>query len=188
MGPAPPKVGPGPPRSLEILVSITLPPACRESVLGDLHERYTAPAQYAWDALSVIPWVIVSRIVRTTDAGLLLLEAFALYLSFAASARFTTGPAFLSLPNAYFRMAIPVLAALVALVFADAYARAERRLALGSAAAFAALWFEFGWAANNSNLSMPWHVLVYASALGTLLIAVLRAIFLPGDHRTTGAR
>ena len=188
MEPAPSRVESGPPRSMEVLVWMVLPPACRESVLGDLHERYSSPARYLGEAVCVVPWVVASRIVRTTQSGLLLLEAFALYPSFAAGARFAAGPEFLNLPNAYFRMAVPVLAALLALVFTDAYALPGRRLVHGSAAALAAIWLEYGWTVTNSNLSVPPLVLLYGRALGTLLVAVLRAIFLPGDHRATGAR
>jgi hypothetical protein len=176
-----------PPKVIEFAVGLLLPPACRENVLGDLHERYTSPAQYIGEAFSTVPWVIVSRIVRTTDAGLFLLQAFALYLAFVTSARFAAGPDFLDLPNTYLRLAVPALIALVVLVFADAYARTERRLFQGSVAAFIALWLRFWSTATNSNLSVPFHVILYSSVLGILLVTVIRAIFLPGDHRTTGA-
>lgn len=187
MGSAPPKMASGPSKVSELAVWIVLPPACRESVLGDLHERYASPAQYVRDAVTTVPWVIASRLIRTTDARLLLLEAFALYLSFVTSARFAADPGFLDLPNAYVRLAVPVLVALAALVLADAYARTERRMFHGSVAALTAVWLRFWSTAPNSNLSVPFHVILYSSVLGILLVTVIRAIFLPGDHRTTGA-
>jgi hypothetical protein len=187
MGAEPPKVAPRPPRAIEFLAGIVLPPACRESVLGDLHERYTSPAQYIRDAISVVPWVIASRIARTTDPRLLLLEAFALYLAFATSARLAAGPKFLDQWNAYLRLALPVVAALAATVLVDAYASAEKRLFYGPASIFGALWLQFVSTAATSDWGLPSQVRLYGSVLGVLLVAALRALFLPGDHRTTGA-
>lgn len=183
----PSKMASGPPKVVEALVRVVLPPACREEVLGDLCERYHSTGQYLAEAITTVPWVIASRIIRTTDAALLLLEAFALYLSFVTSARFAASPAFLDSPNAYLRLALPVFLALIALVLADAYSRTERRMTHGPAAAFGAVWLQFLGTATNSNFSVPSRVILYASVLGILLITVLRAIFLPGDHRTKGA-
>src|SRR5437016_2809889 len=41
----------GPSKAAEAIVAVFVPPACREEVLGDLHERYSSPRQYALDAL-----------------------------------------------------------------------------------------------------------------------------------------
>ena len=46
---------PGPPKTFEALVAVLVPPACREEVLGDLHERYGSPRQYGLDAASTVP-------------------------------------------------------------------------------------------------------------------------------------
>ena len=67
-----------PPRVMEAVVGFLLPPACREHVLGDLHERYTSPRQYLVDALLAVPLVIASRIRRTTDPDVFLMEALGL--------------------------------------------------------------------------------------------------------------
>jgi len=187
MEPEPPKAASGPPKVVEFLLGVLLPPASRESVLGDLHECYTSPAQYLRDAISTVPWVIASRIVRTTDPRLLLLEAFALYLAFVTSARFANGPKFLELWNAYIRLAIPVLAALFAIVVVDAYTSAEKRLFYVPAAIFGALWLQFVSTGTSSDWGLPSQSRLYGSVLGVLLVAALRALFLPGDHRTTGA-
>lgn len=187
MGPEPTKAASGPPKVVESLVGILLPPACRESVLGDLQEGYKSPAQYVRAAISTVPWVIASRIVRTTEPRLLLLEAFALYLAFVTSARFAAGPKFLELWNAYIRLALPVLTALFAMVVVDAYASAEKRLFYVPAAIFGALWLQFVSTAADSDWGLPSQLRLYGSVLGVLLVAALRALFLPGDHRTTGA-
>jgi hypothetical protein len=69
----------GPSKLAEGIVAFFLPLACREEVLGDLHERYRSPGQYAWDAISTVPLVIASGIRRTADADLLLIQALVLY-------------------------------------------------------------------------------------------------------------
>ena len=73
---------PAPPKTTEAIVAWLVPPACREHVVGDLHERYTSRGQYIAEAVCTIPLVVASRIRRTTDPQVLLMEAFALYLSF----------------------------------------------------------------------------------------------------------
>src|SRR5260370_6368150 len=75
-----------PPGLLEGMVGLLIPPASRENVLGDLQERYRSPGQYVVDALSTVPMVAFSRIRRTTDPQILLMEAFALYLAFVTAA------------------------------------------------------------------------------------------------------
>jgi len=58
----------GPSKTAEAIVAIFVPPACREEVLGDLHERYRSPGQYAMDAVRTVPFVVYSRILRTSYA------------------------------------------------------------------------------------------------------------------------
>ena len=107
-----------PSKTAEAVLGILLPPACREQVLGDLHERYTGPVRYFGDALSAVPCVIISRIRRTTDTQVLLMEAFALYLSFVGVAWISGQSAFLFEPWGLLRLAIPTAVVLVALVLA----------------------------------------------------------------------
>src|SRR5271169_6684064 len=102
---------PGPPRSLETLVGLFIPPACREVVLGDLHERYISLPRYVADVLTTVPLVILSRIRRTTDFQVLLMEAFVLYLSFWGADRFEEA-AFLIDRLGLLRIAIPAATAL----------------------------------------------------------------------------
>ena len=82
----------GPSKAAEAIVALLLPPACREEVLGDLHERYRSRLQYFTDALSTVPLVILSRIRRTADPQVLLIQAFALYASFLTAAWFKDAP------------------------------------------------------------------------------------------------
>src|SRR5215813_12620753 len=76
----------GPSKTAEAIVAVFVPPACREEVLGDLHERYSSSGQYSTDAVRTIPLVIISRIRRTADPQVLLMQAFALYASFLIAA------------------------------------------------------------------------------------------------------
>jgi hypothetical protein len=80
---------PGPSKKLEAFVGLWIPPACREEVLGDLYEKYTGPWQYIALAMCVVPFVILSRIRRTTDVLILLTEALLIYGSFLAAAWYT---------------------------------------------------------------------------------------------------
>lgn len=50
----------------EAIIGACLPPACREEVLGDLHERYQSSTQYLLDAFHTIPLVLASQVLRTT--------------------------------------------------------------------------------------------------------------------------
>src|ERR1041384_7011861 len=55
-----------PPALIEKLVRALIPPASREHVVGDLNERYVSPRQYLLDALRALPYLIASRLRRTT--------------------------------------------------------------------------------------------------------------------------
>ncbi len=180
-----------PPRWIETLVGLTIPPACRETVLGDLHERYAGLLQYLLDALYAVPLVIVSRIRRTTDPQVLLLEAFVLCLSFLTAARYKDAN-FLIEPWGLMRLAIPAAMALLGLMIEDAYARPGRRWferAIGGAAfgvgiAFLSQGvFKRGWPA----VPLPIGILMTGGGMGFLLVATLRMLFPPLADRPQGA-
>ena len=183
----PPEMESGPSKVMEALFAILIPPACREEVLGDLHERYQGRAQYFLEGCLTVPMVILSRIRRTTDFGVLLLEALALYLSFAGGARLLETP-FLSDRLAYLRLSIPIASALLALVLADAYAPKGRRLILGPAAALVGILLQAAVLRNHSELALPsFRMILLGSVAGMLLVTALRLLFDPGDHHITGA-
>jgi hypothetical protein len=180
-----------PPRWVEMLVGITIPPACRESVLGDLHERYAGLPQYLLDALCAVPLVIVSRIRRTTDPQVRLLEAFVLCLSFLTAARYKDAN-FLTEPWGLMRLAIPAAMALVGLMLEDAYARPGRRSPVNAIVApvfglgiacLSQLVLSGGWPA----LVLPQWILLAGSGMGFLLVATLRMLFPPLADRPQGA-
>lgn len=72
--------------SLESWVRRFTPPAHREEVLGDLAERCATPREYLREALRTLPFVIGSRIRRTTHPlGVLLAGAFLYWAIFYAN-------------------------------------------------------------------------------------------------------
>ena len=186
MGPAPPASGP--PKIIEAVAGFFIPSACREEILGDLRERFENPRQYSREVLCTVPLVILSRIRRTSAPGVLLLEAFALYLSFAATAIATGFSRFLVEENGYVRLTLPVLMALLALVLVDAYSRAERRPLFGAIAAFGAILIQAKRQSTNLELAFPsFRMVLIASLAGMLLVTGLRLLFAPDNNRTTGA-
>lgn len=185
-------MGPAPPRVLEAVVELLTPPACREHVLGDLHERYTGPRQYILDALRTLPWVIASRVRRTMDHQALLMEAFALYLSFLAAAWRLDGRLFLYEQDGFLRLAIPVVAALLALRLADAYANPAKQSPLkpildaALAAAFAFL-PQAALSVFVPQWTAPGWILLTGGGLSVLLVSTLRMLFPARGHRPLAA-
>ncbi|HEY1342309.1 MAG TPA: hypothetical protein VGF59_32600 [Bryobacteraceae bacterium] len=170
-----------PPRAMEALVGLLTPPACREHVLGDLCERYRSPFQYFADALSTVPFVILSRIRRTTDPEFGLMQALALYGSFLAGA---WGSDVLLAPSAWWRMAIPAVVALVVFVLWDAYATRPRNALLAvfkaTVVAVGCVFLVHGiLTSRNAMIGLPIAVLLRGGGLAALIVSALR-LFLPG--------
>jgi len=180
-----------PPRTLEAIVGFLTPPACREVVLGDLHERYRSPMHYISDAWYAVACVVYGRIRRTADPGVLLMDAMLLYLSFIAAAR-QLDRELLYGPLGLLRLAIPAGIAVVILALADAYARPGKRtplrplmqatLGVGLTAlaqtAFAAAGFSF---------ALPWWIVLAGGSFGVVGISIVGMLFPPDDHRPRGA-
>jgi hypothetical protein len=90
-------------------------PACCEEVLGDLHERFKSPLRYTADALMTVLLVIFSRIRRTADPQILLIQAFALCMSFLGAARLSGGEV-LREQSGLVRLAIPAAMTMLGLI------------------------------------------------------------------------
>src|SRR5260370_21843458 len=116
----------GPSKAAEETAARLRPAARREEVLADLHERYCSWLQYATDVLSTVPLVIASRIRRTADPQVLLIQAFALYASFLTAAWFKDA-SLLQAQWGLLRLAIPPGMTLLGLILEDAYATPGRR-------------------------------------------------------------
>jgi hypothetical protein len=105
------QVSPAPPHAVERLLRLLVPPASREDVMGDLHERYVSRSQYLADALRTVPFVLASRIRRACN--LPLMAFLALYLQFVVFQGNTQQPVFTA--------TLPTVLAVLALVLRDAY-------------------------------------------------------------------
>ena len=104
-----PKMEARPPALADAIVRALIPPACREAVIGDLWERYRSPARYLADALQALPFLVLSRIRRTTNVPM---AGTAFLMLFAAFQRVT---------QPWLSGVFPALAVLVAFVLRDAY-------------------------------------------------------------------
>ena len=176
-----------PPKTVEAVVGFLIPPACREDVLGDLHERYTCTRQYLMDALSTVPLVIASRIRRTTDPQVFLMEALLLYISFLGAAWYRD-ETLLNGRWGLLRLAVPAATALVALMLEDAYAapgkRSPLKLVRGPAFGLAvALLWQAVLAAGSRELALPRWIMFSGGAISLLLVSTLRMLFPPVTDR-----
>lgn len=169
------------PKHLENVLRLLLPPASREHVLGDLHERYKSPKSYLRDALSVLGPVIISRIRRTTDVQLFLIEILTIYLSFTATAWY------FGEQNVLYGV-LPAIVAGVALLICNAYSDPQRKSVskpiletTGSLAlAFLGQAVVFD---TQESLAVPFPIMVYGSVWAVLLVSTLRVLFPPAQSR-----
>jgi len=176
------------PKHLETIVRLLLPPASREHVLGDLHERYKSRKSYLVDALLVLPAVITSRIRRTTDVQVFLMEALTVYVSFTAAAWYLGQPGFLYEHAGSVRLVAPTILAGVALLLCNAYSDPERKSfskPILQTAGSLALAF-FGQAVvfdTQQSLAVPFPIMLYGSVLAFFLVSSLRMLFPPVQSR-----
>lgn len=66
------------PPALERFARWVMPPMVRESIVGDLLERYRSPLQFIAETVRVLPFVIAGQFRRSTEAPMLMLQAFIL--------------------------------------------------------------------------------------------------------------
>ena len=158
-------------------MGIFIPPACREEVLGDLRERNDGAQLFVYDALRTVPLVILSRVRRTADSVVLLMQAFCCYVSYLAAAWFFARPA-IAKQEGLLRLGIPCVIALAMLMLADAYADPKKksllRPVLAVALAFAAVF-----AVQAVRPYLPGTVLAVGSGMSMLFLLVLRMLFPP---------
>ena len=183
----------GPSKVAETIAGYLLPPACREEILGDMRERYRSRFGYFLEVLHVVPCVIYSRICRTTDAVVALMEAASMYTAFVISAR-CVDVTLLSAKSGFARLAIPPMVVLAVMSVADAYSDPQRHWPLRPLFAptigFAVAYIE---QSMYSQWSLPISVFAWGSGPGLLLVSTLRLIFPPGitwpfrwrDHAVT---
>jgi drug/metabolite transporter (DMT)-like permease len=166
---------------IEKIVGIIIPPACREEVLGDLRERNDGVQLFIYDALRTIPFVIISRIRRTTDSVVLLMEAFCCYVSFLAAA-WVLQPSIVATREGLLRLAIPGAIALFVLVLADAYANPRKKSFLRPVLAVA-LSFACVFVVHMTYPLLPGSMVAIGSGVSILFLLVLRMLFPPMADR-----
>ena len=173
-----------PPKVFETLLRILLPPASREHVLGDLHERYTSPQSYLADALAVLGPVIIGRIRRTTDAQVFMMETLTVYLSFTAAAFVTGERSLLYGHPGFLLLAVPTTIAAVALLLCNAYSDPQRtpvsKPILQSAGCISLAVLGQSLAADmRASFAVPDRTVLYGGLLAMLLLSPLRMLFPP---------
>lgn len=167
-------------------IGIFIPPACREEVLGDLRERNDGVQLFLYDALRTVPFVILSRVRRTTDSVVLLMEAFCCYVSYLAAA-WVFSPSMIAKREGLLLLAIPCGIALVVLMLADAYAnprkKSQLRPVLAVSLAFAAVF-----AIHLARPLLPMRIMAIGSGMSMLFLLVLRMLFPPLADRPQQAQ
>ena len=167
-----------PPALAEAVVRALVPPASREHVLGDLQERFTSTRQYVLDAFAALPFIVASRIRRTTHPlGFLFTVAFLWFAVFYGSFQ-----------KSWLTALIPSLAGALALVFRDAYRTLKPRYV--REAAFDTAAFALTVAVSQavlalvaSHLVLPVPALTVGLPLGSLVMFLLR-VQMPGGGGT----
>jgi hypothetical protein len=105
---------------IEGIVARFLPPACREHVLGDLHERYVSTGQYVWDAARTVPFAVWGQIRRTTSPLFAAAELGAVYVAFLTAIG-VVNPRALGTALAPAGAAIAAITALITVALRDAW-------------------------------------------------------------------
>lgn len=177
----------GPPKIIEIFIAWLIPPASREEVLGDLRERYESLPRFLFEATHTIPLVIYSRIRRTTDTVVALMQGVSMYTAFVMAASWLDRPLLLD-ERGFLRLAIPPCVALGVLTLADAYSNPKRQWPLkplfGAILAVAAA---LGFEVYLDRWGLPRDVLVWGSGMSALLASTIRLMFPPITDRPQAA-
>jgi hypothetical protein len=171
---------------IERAVGIFIPPACREEVLGDLRERNDGVQLLLYDALRTVPFVILSRVQRTTDSVVMLMQAFCCYVSYLAAA-WVFSPAMIARREGLLTLAIPCGIALAMLMLADAYADPRKKSVLRPVLAVG-LAFVAVFAVHLARPLLPRVVMAVGSGMSMLFLLVLRMLFPPLADRPQQAQ
>ena len=176
---------------VEAVVGQLLPPACREHVLGDLHERYVSDSQYVHDAVRTIPFAIWGQIRRTSSLPLVFAEFGAVYVA-SLSALGMFEPGTLSNTSAPLRPGLPAFAALAAVVLRDAWLgrtprpnpqiAADAAVGIGCATVTQALLLDVG-----SPLALSSYAFLAGSATSLMLLSAVRILLSPINQHTAKA-
>ncbi len=168
-------------------VSVLVPPACREHVIGDLCEQYKSRRDFLCAVATTVPFVLWSQICRTSGTPLLLGEGGALAVSFLSAAAQFGDQSFFSGTSGWFRLGMPCAAALLVIVLRDAYASEPSRPLLARAfdvvpAVAVGLVLEATLAIVGSTLALPRFITIAAAALSMFTLSTARLTFPPPRH------
>lgn len=178
----------GAPAVIERVVGLLIPPASREEVLGDLREISGNTAVFLAAAFVVVPFVVFSRIRRTSDPVVRLMEAMTLYTAFVVSARWIDAGILLS-PSGFLRLAIPPAIVLAILMLADAYADPRKKSPLRPALGpVVGMIFASGAQRSMGDWALADVLMLYAGMTGVLLLTALRFAIPPIPDRPQLAR
>lgn len=168
----------GPSKIAEALVYWLLPPACREEILGDLRERNSASAQFLIEAAITVPSVIYSRVRRTTDPVIALMQTVSAYTAYVMCASWLDHDLLLR-EYGFARLAVPTVIYMTTVVLVDAYHHPEDRrpykMLFGPTLAIALTYLVE--LTQTWRLSLP--ILAWGGVFGFLIISTLRLIFPP---------
>lgn len=178
-----PLIPPGPPKILEDLAKILIPPACREEVLGDLYERYKSPAQYLGDLVSTLPFVILSRVMRITDIRLLVMDALVVYGSFLAAAWYVTRR-LVTQEGGLVRLTIPSGLTLLGLLISEAFTPPLTRPASDWIRSYGV---KLGVVALCKLSGLATVADFYGLVLSLMLVSAARLMFAPDTRQPQGA-
>jgi len=178
-----PLMPPGPPKVLESLAKDLIPPACREEVLGDLYERYKSPAQYLGDLLSTLPFVVLSRIRRTTSIRWLLVDALLVYGSFLAGSWYRART-LVTDEGGLVHLAIPSGLTLLGLLIGEAFTPPLKRPPSGWIRSFG---FKLGLVALCKLSGLATMANFYGLILSLMLVSTARLVFDSDSGQPQGA-
>jgi len=181
----------GPSKRAEAIVAFFVPSACREEVLGDLYQLYRSPLEYAYSALKTVPLVVLSRMRRTSDPQVLVIQAFAAFVSFLGAVWLKDGSRVLE-PWEMLRPAVPAAMTVLGLLLQDTYANTPRKsgrdLARGPGLGFVlALASQGILQISHSDLALPGWTVLYGCATSLLLSSAIRVFLPPTFDRLQGA-
>ena len=180
-----------PSKMVERILSLLIPPACREEVLGDLYESCNSLGQYIREAVRLLPMVIFSRVRRAADPQVLLMQVAALYLSFIGAAWYE-GKASLFENFGLFRLAIPPIWVLLGLIVEGAYTKSGKRSlvqsmrgpVLGLGLAYLS---QTALSIGNRTFALPTWIMFYGSGFGLLFSMAVNLLFPSVIDRQVGA-
>ncbi len=165
-----------PPRILERIIGLFIPPSRREDVLGDLRERYASLWRYIGESIRTTPMVIFGAIRRATDPQLFLMEALLLYVSFLSALWYMNRP-MLNNQWGLLRPAIPAAIAIAILLLYDAWAPPERQPPFRASLRVV---IALGGACLCQTAAIPRETAVFGAGIAALLVSSVRMLFPPG--------